>query len=45
MTTTDNEWQRVTASGHLAYFPFFSNKKGTYHYAPWRELLKHSGGC
>ena len=31
MTTNDNEWQRVVM---LAYFPFISNKRGTYYYAP-----------
>ena len=32
MTTSDNKWQRVVI---LANFPFFfSNKRGTYHYAP-----------
>ena len=37
---SDNEWKRVTANDErqrvviLANFPFLSNKRGTYHYAP-----------
>ena len=33
MTTNDNEWQRMTTAFWLIFF-FFSNKRGTYHYAP-----------
>ena len=34
VAANDNEWQRVTKSGHSGLFSFFSNKRGTYHYAP-----------
>ena len=36
MTTNDNEWKWVVI---LANFLFFSNRRGTYHYAPKRNSL------